>query len=233
MLTYEQHVQWEDAKLQIKRRLSLPDLLREERVKIRGRGRADCPFCDGSQRGTMVFTQELFKCHRCGAGGDIFTFIEMTHGGDFKRALDYAARLARVELPTAKRLSREERRQFALERVHHRRVGEAAVMLKTAERDLRLWYRDLIHRCEQKQTEVRQRMAGERWQGEFEGWWGWLAVLHSLLRDYLAAYSVLSFGCETDRARFTLKPALRQAMITRALLEGFVDDHGKWREVLE
>jgi hypothetical protein len=75
--------------------------------------------------------------------------------------------------------------------------------------------------------------ASERWQGEFEGCWGWLAALHSLLRDYLAAYSLLSFGCDTDRAKFVLRPVQRQQIINTALLCGFVDKHGKRLEVLE
>jgi hypothetical protein len=87
----------------------------------------------------------------------------------------------------------------------------------------------MIQRCERKQDEVRRRMAElhrgavERWGGEYEGCWGWLAVLVPLLRSYLAGYTLLAFGCAQDRARFVLRPALRQGMIDCALLEDFVD----------
>jgi hypothetical protein len=47
MYAYEQRGQWYDAKRQIKRRVSMPDLFNQERVKIRGRNRADCPSCQG------------------------------------------------------------------------------------------------------------------------------------------------------------------------------------------
>lgn len=55
-----------------------------------------------------------------------------------------------------------------------------------------------------------------------------------LLREYLAAYTLLAFGSAQDRARFVLRPGLRQQMIDYVLeAGGCFDNHGKWTEVLE
>jgi hypothetical protein len=197
MFTYEQRGQWYDAKHQIKRLVSMPDLLHEERVKVRGRNRADCPFCQGSQRGTMSFTRELFKCHRCGAGGDIFSFLELTQGGDFKRALEYAACMARVELQTAKRLSPEERRQWAAEQAERKRqeveIDDAVEYFAAQERATRLECRDLLHHCDEVLN------APGPW---CEADWQRATAAHALREFLLAEYTLLSFASGDQRLEY-------------------------------
>jgi hypothetical protein len=156
---------------------------------------------------------------------------------DFRTALKLLAAEAHIQLPVA--MTREERQRLAREQVRHKRIGKAAGKAVAVKNDLRLRYRNLIDATERKQREFRARLAEladgspERWRQKTEGCWNWLATLTPLLREYLAAYSLLNFGSARDQAKFTLRPALRQAMIDRALWEGFVDDHGKRREVLE
>lgn len=153
MYAYEQRDQWYDAKRQIKRRVSITDLLHEERVKVRGRNRADCPFCEGSQRGTMSYTSEFFNCFRCSAKGDVFTFVELTRHCSFRSAIEHTARLARVELPSARKLSHEERRRVTREAAERKRREEERATAKKEwirrESALRLACRNQIHKCDQ------------------------------------------------------------------------------------
>ncbi len=47
-------------------------LLEQAGFRIRGR-RADCPFCEGSSRLTVAFTDEVAFCHRCKWTGNVRT----------------------------------------------------------------------------------------------------------------------------------------------------------------
>jgi hypothetical protein len=40
-------------------------LLEKAGFRIRGRGRADCIYCEGGSNGTVSFTDEVCFCHRC------------------------------------------------------------------------------------------------------------------------------------------------------------------------
>lgn len=151
------------------------------------------------------------------------------------------ADLARVELPGSRRLSPEEKLRWAREQAGRERIHHAATKLEVAERSLRLEYRDLIHRSEAKQREVRARLAElatsaeerDRVEGDdAAACWGWLAALTPLLREYVAGYWVLAFGSARDRAHFALRPDARPAMINQVLSTGgVVDDDGKFMEV--
>jgi hypothetical protein len=108
------------------------------------------------------------------------------------------------------------------------------------ERDLRFWFRDLIHALEHRQDEVGNRLdelwrgAPEKRVGECETCWHGLAMLHSLVRNTLAAYSILSFGSARDRRRFVLQPERRDELITRTLWSGGVwGDDGRWQPLLD
>jgi hypothetical protein len=49
------------------------DLLQESGFTIRGRNRADCPYCEGSSRGTVSFNSDVWHCFRCGRAGNTRT----------------------------------------------------------------------------------------------------------------------------------------------------------------
>lgn len=235
-MTASTAVNHRDAINQIKRTLPVRQVMQELGWHIsRNYKRADCGVCGG--KGDVSVRERLFHCHKCKAAGDVFSLVEVVKQCDFPTALKYLATTARV--PLQRPMTVEERHRLRQQQALHERISRAAVKLTAAERELRLWYRDLIHRCGRKQREVSARLATlangspERWRQETESCWGWLAALTPLLREYLTAYSLLGFASASDRARFVLRPALRQGMIDCALLEGFVDDAGKRREVLE
>jgi len=228
---------WRNATEEIKDRLSVREVMESEGWHIRQRGRrADCGLCGGKE--DVAIKREVWHCHRCKEGGTVFDLIMETHGVKFPEALKRLAFMARVELPT--KMTAEERRRLRQQQAEQERRTKAAVKLEGAERDLCLRYRDLIHLCEKKQAEVSRRLeelhfgGSERWRGEYDGCWGWLRALRGLLRDYLAAYSLLTFAPALERARFALSPQMRQQMIDRIRWAGgCFDDEGRWMEVLE
>lgn len=46
-----------------------------------------CPFHGDKNPSMSVWTDGHWKCFACGAGGDIFTFVELWHKCDFREAL--------------------------------------------------------------------------------------------------------------------------------------------------
>jgi len=220
----------------IKLRLAVPEVLDHLGWRISHNGkRADCGLCGGKE--DVAVRQEVWNCHRCQVGGDIFTLIERAQDVDFRSALKCLASLARVELPA--RMTPDERRRLAKQEAQHKRIGRAAVRLDVLESELRWGYRDLIHRCQQKHDQVARRLAQlrdgepEHRPGETEGCWAWMATLLLIARQAVAAYSLLSFGSALDRAVFTLRPEMRLPMIEQALVAGVVDDDGRRMEVME
>lgn len=69
-------------------------------LKAKGREYAGlCPFHDDHKPSMMVSpAKQLFKCFVCGAGGDIFGFVQKYHKMDFREALEYLAERAGIEL---------------------------------------------------------------------------------------------------------------------------------------
>jgi DNA primase len=58
-----------------------------------------CPFHDDHKPSMYVVPQkQLFHCFVCGAGGDVFTFVEKYHKMEFREALEYLAERAGIEL---------------------------------------------------------------------------------------------------------------------------------------
>ena len=234
-------IDWRSFTEQVKRAVLVSKVLRHLGAKPHGRKRFDCPFCagSGSRRDTVSVIQDRgWRCHRCGEHGDVIALVMKLHGCDFMTALRFLAGEAGVELPGSRRLSPEERQRFAAEQAKRERVGNAAEKLEAAERGIRLQYCELIHKCERRRREVGRRLrelqqgAPENRPGECEACWGWLAALASLLRDYIAAYWVLAFGSARLRATFTLRPAMRQQMITLVVLAGGVaGDDAKFVEM--
>src|SRR3989338_11656490 len=86
---------------QIKERLSIEDVV-SAYVKLERAGsnlKAKCPFHNEKTPSFFVsLARGSFYCFGCGAGGDIFTFVEKFEGLDFKGALKLLAERAGVPL---------------------------------------------------------------------------------------------------------------------------------------
>jgi hypothetical protein len=58
-----------------------------------------CPFHDDRKPSMTVSPgKQIYKCFACGAGGDVFSFVQQYHGMDFGEALRHLAEEAGIEL---------------------------------------------------------------------------------------------------------------------------------------
>jgi len=90
-----------DVVQQIKDRLSIIDVLTPyiELQKAGKHLKARCPFHNEKTPSFNVSPERgMYHCYGCGAGGDIFTFVQEIEGVDFKGALKILAEKANVEL---------------------------------------------------------------------------------------------------------------------------------------
>jgi DNA primase len=73
-----------------------------EHVALKAKGREFvclCPFHDDHNPSMGVVPhKQIFHCFVCGAGGDVFTFVEKYHKMEFREALEYLAERAGIEL---------------------------------------------------------------------------------------------------------------------------------------
>ncbi|QYU67639.1 DNA primase [Leptolyngbya sp. 15MV] len=73
-----------------------------EHVALKPRGREFvglCPFHDDHKPSMWVSPAKgIYKCFSCGAGGDVFTFVQNYHSMEFRDALEYLAQRAGIEL---------------------------------------------------------------------------------------------------------------------------------------
>ena len=61
-----------------------------------------CPFHDDhSPSMSVVPAKQIFHCFSCGAGGDVFTFVQKYHRMEFREALEYLAERVGIELTRA------------------------------------------------------------------------------------------------------------------------------------
>ncbi len=74
-----------------------------ERTKLKRTGRTfrgPCPLHGGEGPNFVVDpAQGWFKCHVCGEGGDVFKFVMLTSGADFRTAVVVLAERSGVEIP--------------------------------------------------------------------------------------------------------------------------------------
>src|SRR3989338_2362290 len=86
---------------QIKERLSIEDVV-SSYIKLERAGanfKAKCPFHNEKTPSFFVSpSRGSYYCFGCGAGGDIFSFVEEFEGLDFKGALKLLADRAGVKL---------------------------------------------------------------------------------------------------------------------------------------
>ncbi len=77
-----------------------------EHVALKPKGREYiglCPFHDDhSPSMNVVPAKGIYKCFSCGAGGDVFTFVQQFHKMEFREALEYLAERFGVKLAPQK-----------------------------------------------------------------------------------------------------------------------------------
>ena len=212
-----------DARV-LARMVSVPQMLRHLGWRTRNRNRADCGLCKGDSNGTAAFTPRLWRCHRCGEGGDVYTLVRAALRCDFLGALRYVAEVAGVQAPHA---SRADRQRGIDKRLREPvLIDRAAGWLKENERALRLECCEGIHQCDKVLNTP--------------GPWSemqWLrAKAAALLRhEYLLpAYALLSFGNAADRTRYVLADVAERSRIAVATFGagGVRTDSGHWQEVI-
>jgi DNA primase len=91
-----------DAKEKVRDAVDFVDLV-SQYTELRKAGPARwtglCPFHDERSPSFGIEpSQKLFKCFGCGEGGDLFRFVELKEGLDFRGALEYLADRAGIEL---------------------------------------------------------------------------------------------------------------------------------------
>ncbi len=101
----------------IKERIQI-DALVGEYIKLKRAGavyKALCPFHSEKTPSFVVSPErESFHCFGCGVGGDIFTFVEMIEGVDFKGAMKILAEKAGVEIVYTKKNSEDKDKKNTL-----------------------------------------------------------------------------------------------------------------------
>lgn len=134
---------------EIKSLVSIDRILNELRVRVRGRRRADCPFCQGHQVATLSFNREgLWKCFRCNIGGDSIKLVMLVLRVDFQSALRWLADLAGLSLSDFK----YSRKEFEKYKKRHRR-------LEGEKKRFKAWRRGLGDIMQTEHRELSQRAA--------------------------------------------------------------------------
>ncbi len=97
---------FDDDKLRVLEASDIADVIGAY-VKLVPRGREFvclCPFHDDHKPSMYVVPHKrMFHCFVCGAGGDVFTFIQRYHGVDFPEAMRMLADRAGIELTPRRR----------------------------------------------------------------------------------------------------------------------------------
>ena len=77
-----------------------------EHLSLKAKGREYaclCPFHDDHNPSMSVVPhKQIFHCFVCGAGGDVFTFVQRYHSMEFREALEFLAERAGIELTRRK-----------------------------------------------------------------------------------------------------------------------------------
>lgn len=208
---------------QVASSVPIRDVLQHLKWRQRARNRADCKLCQGKATGTLAFTELLWHCHRCHAGGDVFSLIRTVNRCGFSDALAYAADLTGVQRkPFSCAVNKGVRRG----REHLERVVEK---LAAEERRLRIVYADEVRMLEGLQERVTHQLWAQEDETANREWL--LVDLPTLARRAMAAYNIVAFATAAQRIRFVLRPAAREEMIDTSLLDGVLSQNGSVVEV--
>lgn len=101
-----------------------------EQLTLKPKGREFvglCPFHDDHSPSMAVIPhKQIFHCFSCGAGGDVFTFVQRYHGMSFPEAMKFLAERAGIELTPRKRTP--EQQQASEQRTGERERLRAATV---------------------------------------------------------------------------------------------------------
>lgn len=203
----------------------VPLILRHLGWHIRSRSRADCGLCRGNSKSTVSFTDHFWHCHRCNAGGDLYSLVKAVHNCGFPAALRYVAELAGVRL--ADYASAHAQRELEARRQQRERIDQAADALADLERSLLIECRNSIHKCD-KVLDAPGPWDEAQWQRA-----RWTLVL---LRDFLLPeYTLVAFGSVAERVRYVLANDGERASICGAMRMsgGTRTDSGHFMELMQ
>jgi DNA primase catalytic core len=125
---------------QIRARLHIVDIAERYGVKLRRSGLQFLGLCPFHAERTPSFyvhpVKDLFKCHGCGAGGDVFSFIQQIERVAFPRALTIAADMVGVQLD-ARPWTGEQKQEYAEHQADRELVTHYRMIEGIPERDHR------------------------------------------------------------------------------------------------
>jgi hypothetical protein len=150
--------------------------------------RAACLLCAGRSKWTLSYTAEgLWHCHRCHAGGDVFTLVELANGISFKHALGYLATTAGIDVGLFD--SDELDRHIKEQREQRERQRCEEEQRRVEERRKRIAERDFFYLLEQRYEPASQRLSELCHQNsEAELHWAALSALLATVRQAQAEY---------------------------------------------
>ena len=122
-----------------------------------------CPFHQDHRPSLYVNpVKQIFKCFACGAGGDVFKFIQLRENLDFPAAVERLAGRAGIKLETFKRSDRK--------RADSEPAGDPKYVAKINTWALKLWQGNL--KDENKGAPARQYLEKRKITGESVVQWG-------------------------------------------------------------
>ena len=172
--------------------------------------RAACVLHGGSNRSAFSWTDTgLWKCHSCGAGGDLIELIRAARNCGFAEARAFLEDLSGVRFARPRASARE----IEQARIVRERAVKAGWRVRDEVLRLRSYYRDGLHRTECLMTRMRKGILHSGTAAEQEAVWERMARLASASTFFLAAYDSL---CRADAAtltRFALATARRRRVM--------------------
>jgi hypothetical protein len=219
-------IDWRSIRDDVRARLSISDLMHDAGWHVsRNRKRASCGLCGGKD--DVALKGELWLCHKCKTGGDIFSFIEKAHNLSSADALRHLAAMAGVALPTKEtRTTRQEQTELRRRQLKRQRVAAISARLEERERELRNACRRLIHACDDI-----LEMPGSWTPAE----WELARKAYELREEFLAPeYALLSFAQVHQRTEYVLASDVQRArMLARVRSAGGVmADHNHFIPIL-
>src|SRR6478672_1282845 len=199
-----------DAKEQVRDAVDMVDLV-SSRTELRraGANRFEglCPFHEERTPSFGVDpVKKVYHCFGCGAGGDVFTFVQEIEGLDFIGALEYLADRYGIEL------QREEEDPRAAERRHKRERLYELLERATSFYERYLWESD-------EAAGAREYLAGRRLEEQ-------------ALREFRVGYAPSAYDRMLGAARqagFTNRESYEAGLAQRAKGEGRLYDRFRRR----